>query len=367
MIASLLVIAAGGTGGHMFPAQALAEAMLGRGWRVILSTDDRGRRYAGGFPEAVEVREVSAATFARGALGTKLLAPFRIAAGVRQVIAQFRRDRPAAVIGFGGYPAIPALAAAWMMSIPRLIHEQNGVLGRVNRLFARHVDRVACGTWPLTNLPSGADCQPIGNPIRAAAFDARDVPYSARRSGEPARLLVFGGSQGAGVFSDMVPAAIRELPETTRASLRVAQQVRPEDSDKVAAAYAALGIEADLAMFFDDMPARIASAQLVIARAGASTIAEITAIGRPAILIPYPHAMDDHQTANGLPLADAGAAFLMAEQSLNPAALAVSIGRVLGSPEKATAMADAARALGRPDAARDLADMVEALAAAQRA
>lgn len=207
--APLLLIAAGGTGGHMFPAQALAEAMLKRGWRVRLSTDARGARYTGAFPSAVAIGEVSSATFARGGAAAKLLVPFRIAGGILSAIAAFRRDRPAVVVGFGGYPTIPALAAAWVLRLPRLIHEQNGVLGRVNRLFARRVHRVACGT-ALTALPGGVAGVHTGNPVRAAVLERAGAPYLAPGAGA-LRLVVLGGSQGARILSDRVPAALARL------------------------------------------------------------------------------------------------------------------------------------------------------------
>jgi len=208
------VIAAGGTGGHMFPAQALAEAMLARGWRVKLSTDARGARYTGGFPEAVEIEEVHAATFARGGPAARAAVPFKLAAGVLAAVLKMRRDRPAAVVGFGGYPSIPALAAARLLRLPRMIHEQNGVLGRVNQVFARHVDAIACGTWP-TALPEGVEAVHTGNPVRAAVLARAGAPY-APPGDYPMSILVIGGSQGARALSDTVPAAIAALPEKPR-------------------------------------------------------------------------------------------------------------------------------------------------------
>ncbi|QIE57653.1 UDP-N-acetylglucosamine--N-acetylmuramyl-(pentapeptide) pyrophosphoryl-undecaprenol N-acetylglucosamine transferase [Pikeienuella piscinae] len=358
--ARLLVIAAGGTGGHMFPAQALAEEMLARGWRVALSTDDRGLRYAGGFPEDVERRALSAATFARGGLGAKALAPFRILKGVIEAVRWFRADRPTAVAGFGGYPSLPALAAAARIGAPRLIHEQNGVLGRVNRLFARRVDALACGVWPVSNAPEGARLVEIGNPIRAAAKEAMKTPYAPPGEG-PLNLLVFGGSQGASVFARLLPEALAALPGPLRARLRVTTQAREAEAAELAAA---LGEAAEVAPFFSDMPARIAAAQLVICRAGASTVAELAAIGRPSILVPYPAAMDDHQTANAASLVAAGAAILAPETGsagvgLTGAALAGHIRAVLEAPEHAVEMAAAARRVGRPEAAAALGDLVE--------
>ncbi|MCC6305993.1 MAG: UDP-N-acetylglucosamine--N-acetylmuramyl-(pentapeptide) pyrophosphoryl-undecaprenol N-acetylglucosamine transferase [Rhodobacteraceae bacterium] len=358
--APLLVIAAGGTGGHMFPAQALAEAMVERGWRVVLSTDARGARYAGGFPAAVGVARIAAATPARGGVRGRIAAPFRVLAGIVAALAAMRRDPPAAVIGFGGYPAVPALAAALLLGRPRLIHEQNGVLGRVNRFFAPRVDAVACGTWP-TALPAGVRAVDTGNPVRAAVGERAGAPYIPPGD-HPLSLVVIGGSQGARVLSEAVPAAIAALPAGLRARLRVAHQARPEDAGRAAAGYAAAGVPAEVSPFFADIPRRLAEAQLVIARAGASTIAEVAAVGRPAILVPFPHAAADHQTANAGTLAAAGAAIVVPERDLAPGLLAGHVAAVLAAPGVALGMAAAALGCGRPDAARRLADLVEATA-----
>lgn len=357
----LLVIAAGGTGGHMFPAQALAEEMLARGWRVSLSTDARGLRYAGGFPAEVERRALTAATFARGGVLAKLAAPLRIGRGVAEACRWFGRDAPAVVAGFGGYPSLPALAGAKYRRVPSLIHEQNGVLGRVNRLFAARVDAVACGVHPVSNAPEGATLIDMGNPIRRAAKDAMSAPYAPPGEGGPIRLLIFGGSQGASAFAALLPAAVAALPDGLRRRLAITQQARAREAPAVAAAYARAGIEAEVAEFFADMPRRIAGAQLVICRAGASTVAELTAIGRPAILIPFPAAMDDHQTANAKPLAGAGAAILAPEAGLTGETLAGHIRGVLEDAGRAADMAARARALGRPDAAARLGDLAERL------
>ena len=348
----LALIAAGGTGGHMFPAQALAELLLAEGWRVRLSTDERGARYAGGFPEAVQRSTVASATTARGGLTGKLTTPFKIAAGVMAARAGFRRDRPAVVIGFGGYPTIPALSAAVAMGLPRMIHEQNGVMGRVNRLFASRVNRIACGTWPTT-LPQGVEGVHTGNPVRQAVLDHAAAPYAEPGQGE-LNLLVIGGSQGARVLSDLLPAAVAALPDDIRSRLRVGHQARAEDQARVTEAYAAAGIAAEVRPFFTDVPERLARAQLVVSRAGASSIADITVIGRPAILIPYAAATGDHQTANAQALADAGAALVHPESVLDAAGLTRDIRAILTDPARAGRMAGAALSLGRPDAVRRL-------------
>lgn len=360
-MARLLLIAAGGTGGHMFPAQALAEAMLAQGWRVKLSTDERGARYVGGFPTDVEIETVASATFARGGVAAKLIAPFRIAGGVLSALWALRRDRPAVVVGFGGYPTIPALAAATILRLPRMIHEQNGVLGRVNRIFARRVHRIACGTWP-TQLPEGVDASHTGNPVRAAVLDRAGSPYIPPGD-YPLSLLVIGGSQGARILSDVVPAALGALPEGLRGLLRVAHQARPEDRDRVEAAYAAAGIKAEVAPFFADVPRRLCEAQLVISRAGASSVADITVIGRPSILVPFAAAAGDHQSANAHGLAAADAAVLIPESRLDAATLSGHVAAILEHPDAAVKMAHAALAYGIPDATGRLAAMVESLAA----
>ena len=360
MTPPLLLIAAGGTGGHMFPAQALAEVMVARGWRVKLSTDARGARYAGGFPAQVQIEEVGSATFARGGVVAKLLVPFRIAGGIIVALWSFLRDRPAVVVGFGGYPSIPALSAAYLLKRPRMIHEQNGVLGRVNQLFAPRVHRIACGTWP-TALPADVTGEHTGNPVRQAVLDRAGAGYIPPGD-YPMSLVVIGGSQGARILSDVVPAAVAALPEPIRSRLRVAQQARAEDADRVAAAYQTAGIRAEVASFFTDIPARLSEAQLVISRSGASSIADISVIGRPAILIPYAAATGDHQTANARGLVDAEAAILIPEKLLDVETLSRHMATILGQPAAAARMARNALAQGMPDATDRLAALVEHLA-----
>jgi len=355
----LLVIAAGGTGGHMFPAQALAEEMLARGWRVKLSTDVRGARYAGGFPAAVKREVVKSATTARGGVLAKLAVLPRILSGAFKAWRSFRADRPAVVVGFGGYPAIPAMAAAWLLRLPRMVHEQNGVLGRVNKVFATRVDVVACSVWP-TVLPKGTKAKHTGNPVREAVLEKAAAPYIAPGD-HPMNLLVIGGSQGARILSDVVPKALGLLPPALQARLGLSHQARDTDHETAQAAYAALGIRADVKPFFEDVPARLAEAQLVISRAGASSVADLTVIGRPSILIPLGIATNDHQTANAAGLKAAKGAIVLQEKGLTPAALAQHIGGILSAPDLAQSMAEAALELGRPDATQQLAALVEDL------
>ena len=360
MAKPLLVIAAGGTGGHMFPAQALAEAMLAKGWRVQLTTDARGARYAGGFPDAVEVIELGSATFARGGAAAKALVPFKIAGGVLSALVRMLRDKPAMVVGFGGYPSIPAMTAAMILRRPRMIHEQNGVLGRVNTIFAKRVTKIACGTWPTT-LPEGVDGEHTGNPVRGAVLARAGAGYI--EPGEyPMSILVIGGSQGARILSDAVPAAIAALPDAIRRFVRVSHQARPEDMERVQSAYAQSGIKADVQPFFTDIPERMAEAQLVISRSGASSVADISVIGRPAILIPFAAATADHQTANARGLSDAGAAILMPESQVSAESLSAQIELILSNAQGAAQMAAAALSCGLPDATERLVTLVEELA-----
>ncbi|MFK7938886.1 MAG: UDP-N-acetylglucosamine--N-acetylmuramyl-(pentapeptide) pyrophosphoryl-undecaprenol N-acetylglucosamine transferase [Roseovarius sp.] len=356
----LLIIAAGGTGGHMFPAQSLAEVMLRRGWRVKLSTDARGARYTGGFPHSVEIEEISSATFARGGVLAKLAAPFRILGGVVSATFGMMRDTPDVVVGFGGYPSIPAIGAAWLLRKPRMVHEQNGVLGRVNQIFAKRVNTVACGTWP-TNLPEGIEGVHVGNPVRASVLERAAAGY-IEPGDYPMSILVIGGSQGARVLSDVIPPAIAALSPDILRNIRVSHQARDEDHDRVASYYAEHGINADVQPFFRDIPNRMADAQLVISRSGASSVADISVIGRPSILIPYAAAASDHQSANARGLVDAGAAILIPESKLEVGTVSDHIASVLTQPDAAISMAQAALNVARPDAPQELADMVTTLA-----
>lgn len=358
--APLLIIAAGGTGGHMFPAQALAEAMLRKGWRVKLSTDARGARYTGGFPHVVEVEQIASATFARGGALAKMLVPFRILGGVIAATIRMLRDKPAMVVGFGGYPSIPAVLAAWILRLPRMLHEQNGVLGRVNRLFATRVNAVACGTWP-TDLPDGVNGEFTGNPVRSAILKRAGSGY-IEPGDYPMSILVMGGSQGARILSDVVPQAIVNLPKNLRDHLRISHQARDEDHSRVDTFYATHGIAAEVRPFFNDVPRRMSEAQLIISRSGASSVADISVIGRPSILVPFAAATGDHQTANARGLVEADAAILIPESQFDAQTLSAQILAIFDTPEAASKMARAALTCGRPDATERLVEMVETLA-----
>ena len=360
MKSQLLLIAAGGTGGHMFPAQALAEEMLKKGWRVKLSTDARGASYTGGFPHTTEIEQVSSATFAVGGILAKAMVPFRIAGGIIGAAYKMLRDRPDLVVGFGGYPTIPAMSAATLLRLPRMIHEQNGVLGRVNKLFASRVDAVACGTWP-NDLAEDIEGVYVGNPVRGRILDRAGAGY-IQPGDYPMNLLVIGGSQGARIFSDIVPPAIAQLPIAMLRNLRVSHQARAEDENRVRDFYETEGVKAEVAPFFHDVPRRISEAQLVISRSGASSIADISVIGRPSILVPFAAATGDHQTANARVLVEGGAAVLIPEAAMTTDALSEQITAILSDPAAARTMSKAALSAGKPEAIQTFVDLVEALA-----
>lgn len=345
----------------MFPAQALAEVMLRKGWRVKLSTDARGARYTGGFPHSVQIEQIPSATFARGGLLAKLAVLPKIAGGVLRSVWSMLRDRPDVVVGFGGYPTIPAISAAIILRRPRMLHEQNGVLGRVNRAFAKRVSAFACGTWPA-DVPEGVTAIHTGNPVRGAVLERAGAGYIPPGD-YPMSLLVMGGSQGARILSDVVPPAIAALPMEVLGNLRVSHQARDEDGERVAQYYADHGINADVQPFFHDVPARMSEAQLVISRAGASSVADISVIGRPSILIPFAAATGDHQTANARGLNEAGGALVIAEADFTVETLAEQLRTGLGNPEGAAQMAVAALGCGKPDATQALVALVEDLAA----
>lgn len=357
----LLVIAAGGTGGHMFPAQALAEVMLRKGWRVKLSTDARGARYTGGFPHSTQIEQIASATFASGGLIAKLAAVPKIVAGIASATWRMSRDKPDVVVGFGGYPTIPAMAAATLLRRPRMLHEQNGVLGRVNRAFVKRVSVIACGTWPA-DVPAGLPAVHTGNPVRGTVLERAGAGYIPPGD-YPMSMLVMGGSQGARILSDVVPAAIANLPMDVLKNLRVAHQARDEDHARVELFYAENGVNADVQPFFHDVPARMSEAQLVISRAGASSVADISVIGRPAILVPFAAATGDHQTANARGLEQAGGAVVIAEHAFGVERLTEELRRILGTPQTAEAMAACALGQGKPDATEALVALVEDLAA----
>ncbi|RWC45194.1 MAG: undecaprenyldiphospho-muramoylpentapeptide beta-N-acetylglucosaminyltransferase [Mesorhizobium sp.] len=361
MARGVILLAAGGTGGHLFPAEALAHELNGRGWSVHLATDDRAERFAGHFPAAA-VHPIQSATMGSKNPFALLGAFWKIWRGVRQASAVIARIKPDAVVGFGGYPTLPPLYAATRRKVPTLIHEQNAVMGRANRALAGRVDAIAGGFLPQDTSAAGAKTVTTGNPVRPAVLEAAKTAYAASTGEQPFHLLVFGGSQGAQFFSDAVPGAVALLSDAQRKRLVITQQARADDVARVKAAYAALGVAVEVSPFFTDMAQRIAATHLVISRSGASTVSEIAVIGRPALLVPYPYALDHDQAANAAALAAAGGGEVHPQSSLSPERIAALVGGLMDAPERLTAMAVGAKSVGRPDAARLLADLTEAIA-----
>lgn len=356
----LVIIAAGGTGGHMFPARAFADEMRARGWKTALISDSRGLRYAGDFP-ADWKEEVDAASPNFRKPWTVPRAALKINAGIGRARRLMQHHRPALVAGFGGYPAFPALAAARRLGVPIIIHEQNAVLGRVNRQFALHAKLVASGFERLDRLPPGSAHMPLGNPVRAPIIAAAASPYPPT-DGE-LTILVTGGSQGSRIIGETVPLAIaNHIPAPLRARLHVVQQVREEQYVGVSNVFERAGVRCELAPFFNDMPQRLASAHLVIARSGAGTVSELAVVGRPSILIPLAIAMDDHQSANAEALTSVGAADMILEANVNPKLLGELITARLSDGAELAARAAAAKSAARPEAARELAEMAERIA-----
>lgn len=354
-----IVIAAGGTGGHFFPAEALAAELVARGHRIALMTDAR----SGGQDSAVFAGRDAFVLKGAGLAGRGLRraagAAFALAAGAAQARAILARLDASAVVGFGGYPSVPpVLACRLLRHRPKVIlHEQNAVLGRANRALARFADHLALGMPGTTRLPRRGRGTVTGNPVRPAIAALAGQPYHPPEPDGPIQLLITGGSQGARVFSDALPAAVALLPAPLRARLRLTQQCRPEDLERTRIAYAALGVGAELSAFFPDMAERLARAHFVVARAGASTVAELAAAGRPALLVPLPHSIDAHQTYNATAV-DAGL-LEQAEFEGRPLALAEALAQRIACPDMLAAQAHAMAAHGVPDAARRLADLVE--------
>lgn len=353
------VLAAGGTGGHMVPAHALAAELKSRGHGVLLITDDRGARFPGLF-EGVPVHILPAGRLGGGPIGW-LKALGSVVKGRGEAKRLYREHRPDAVVGFGGYPAFPSLLAASAMNIPTVLHEQNAVLGRVNRLLAGEAEAIGTAYDAVDRLKPKykAKAVLVGNPVRESVARLGELPFPPFDEIAPLKILVTGGSQGATVLGEVVPEGLGLLHPSLRRRLQVVQQCRPDDIDRVRVRYAELGIPAELMTYIEDMPDKLADAHLVIGRAGASTIAELTTAGRPAILIPFPSATDDHQTANAREMTNAGGARTIQQTSFTPTVLARQIEAMAADPVALNNAAARALSVGRPHAARDLADLVE--------
>lgn len=361
------LLAAGGTGGHLFPAFSLAAVLAQRGERVMLATDERVKQHGADFP-ADALFVIRSATFKSRSPWAAAQTVWRLCAGFVQSLVLLLRQRPCVVIGFGGYPSLPPVMAAVLLGIPTVIHEQNGVLGRANAFLARFVRGIGTGLADVKGLQGAlaAKARHVGNPLRPKVLTAI-TPYAAPVDGGDLRLLVTGGSLGARIMSDVVPQAVALLDEQLRQRLHVVQQARPEDLDRCRLIYEQAGVKAELAAFFDDLPARIAWSHLVIGRAGASTVAELAALGRPSLLVPLPHSLDQDQAANAAFLAQAGAADVVAQRDFDPAWLATWLARRFSDAPALAQSAAAAKALGKTDAAEQFAAFVLDLVATERA
>jgi len=357
-----ITLAAGGTGGHMVPAHALAAELKARGHGVMLVTDERGAKIPALFKD-VPTHILPAGRLGGGPIGW-IKAFFAVLAGRRAAKALYREFTPDAVVGFGGYPAFPALLAANALSIPTILHEQNAVLGRVNRLLAGSASAIATAYSEVERLKPRfrRKVALVGNPVRESVARLGTMPFPEYDETAPLKILVTGGSQGATILGSVVPDALGMLAPRLRHRLQVVQQCRPDDIEAVRNRYAALNIPAELLTYIEDMPDKLAEAHLVIARAGASTIAELTAAGRPAILIPLPIATDDHQTVNAREMAKAGGARMIPQDEFSPEVLAAQIEAVAGDPQALSNAAERALSVGRPHATKDLADLVERIA-----
>lgn len=358
---SIILLSAGGTGGHLFPAEALAHELIARGHSVHLATDDRAGRFTQNFPgEAVHT--IRSATFASKNPIAMAKTLWTLWQGFRQAGALVRRIRPDVVIGFGGYPTVPPLMAAIRSGRPTIVHEQNAVMGRANKFLGNRVDRIAAGI-PQTGADERIAKKLVvtGNPVRQPVLMAAETSYEPSRSDGPFRLVVFGGSQGAQFFSEVLPKAVEQLPEPLKKRLKITQQARENDAGQVEAFYQAVGIEAEVSKFFTDMAQRIGDAHLVVSRSGASTVSEIAVIGRPAVLVPYPYALDHDQAANAARLEAEDGAMVVRQADLTPEKLAGIIVDLADNPDRAASMAAAAKRTGVPNAASLLADLVESM------
>jgi UDP-N-acetylglucosamine--N-acetylmuramyl-(pentapeptide) pyrophosphoryl-undecaprenol N-acetylglucosamine transferase len=353
------VLAAGGTGGHMIPAHALAAELTSRKHGVLLITDERGARFPGLF-ENVPVHVLPAGRLGGGPIGW-IKAVSSVARGRGEAKALYREHRPDAVVGFGGYPSFPSLLGASAMNIPTVLHEQNAVVGRVNKLLAGEAEAIGTAYDRVDGLKDKylGKAVLVGNPVREEIARLGELPFPPFDEFAPLKILVTGGSQGASVLSEVVPEGLGMLDPSLRRRLQVVQQCRPDDIEKVRAQYAHLGIPAELMTYIEEMADKLADAHLFIGRAGASTIAELTAAGRPAILIPYPSATDDHQTANAREMTGAGGARTIQQTGFTPEVLARQIEALAMDPVAINNAAARALSVGRPHAARDLADLIE--------
>ncbi len=357
----LIVLAAGGTGGHVFPAEALARELMARGHRLALVTDRRGDAYGGALGE-IETHRIRAGGIAGKGPLAKVRSVAELGLGTLQARSLLKDIKPSAVVGFGGYASIPTMMAAGLAGIPTVLHEQNAILGRANRLLADRAKAIAVSFPESRGIPARAEGKVThtGMPVRTNILDVREAPYPSFTDGRSFNILVLGGSQGARVLSQVIPEAMGKLSDKIRDRLNITQQCRPEDLEVVRGTYKRLKIDAELASFFDDVPERLAAAHLVISRSGASTVAELLAAGRPALLVPYRYAIDDHQSLNAHAVDEVGAGWLIPEPDFTAESLASRLESMFGMPMLLEKAAEAALKAGRPDATERLASLVEA-------
>lgn len=351
------MVAAGGTGGHLFPAESLSAALAKRGIATALATDNRAAKYSEHFKS---MYVVPSETF-RGRDPISILrAGTALAYGLAKAIMLMRRVKPSVVVGFGGYPSVPPVFAATLLKIPTVLHEQNAVMGRANRFLASRVSAIATGFAGVTDTDKALAIKTtcIGNPLRPSVLASADVPFEPVEPNGPLRMLVFGGSQGARIMADIVPPAVAKLPPHLQMRLKIVQQVREEDMQRVRDIYTRAQVAHEIAAFFTDLPSRMAASHLVVSRSGAGTVAELSAIGRPAILVPLPHALDQDQAANALVLEKAGGAIRILQKDFTPDRLAAEIDALAADPDRLATMAARTRGIGVLDAADRLADLV---------
>lgn len=353
-----LLLAAGGTGGHMFPAQALAETLRTDGWDIAMITDGRGRKHAGHIP-AEPIIEVNAATLTPKKPVQAAFAVLKLMKGTRQAKAFMKSWKPDVVVGFGGYPAFPAMRSAQALKIPTILHEQNAVLGRVNRVFAAKANFVASGFETLEKLPEGAKHVCLGNPLRNQIIEARPKTYIMPEN--DINILIVGGSLGARLISETMPRAIAMLPDALRKRLIVTQQTRPESRSEAEEIYESAGVRAVCETFFSDIETHLANAHYIIGRAGASSVSEIAVMGKPSLLVPLGIAMDDHQTANAMALKSLGAADILPESTFTPETVKDTLEARLNDNDWLETASAAAYKAAKPNAATDLAELVKSV------
>ncbi|MEM8650266.1 MAG: undecaprenyldiphospho-muramoylpentapeptide beta-N-acetylglucosaminyltransferase [Pseudomonadota bacterium] len=361
MSKGVVLLCAGGTGGHLFPAEAVAHELVSRGYTVHLAADDRVERFAGNFP-AERIHQIKSATVSSRNPIVLLKAVFTLFSGYMESRKLIKRIKPKAVAGFGGYPTVPPLLAASHLGFPTLVHEANAVLGRANKMLASRVRKVAIG-FGNTDKAEAMNVTVTGNPVRPAILEAAKDEYADRAHSEPFNLLVFGGSQGAQFFGEVVTKACELLSDEHKSLLRIVQQTRADDKDSVTQSYKTLGIEAHVDTFFTDMAEKLSDAHLVVSRAGASTVSELSVIGRPAMLVPYPHALDHDQASNAATVNEAGGVEIFQQSSLTPELLAKQLTAAISDPKRLALMAKNAKNTGRPNAATELADILEEMIA----